>query len=108
MDMSRPFLGGVLQFLMSLQSLVHIPGLSYIERNPLSVFGLLSIDVTTWYGRERSVNGIDHILILSPGLARPTNGIRRRNFRPLAVAEQFAYKVHLGQIMALINTSVKL
>jgi hypothetical protein len=37
MDMSRTVLGGVLQFLMPFQSLVHIPGLGYVERSPLPV-----------------------------------------------------------------------
>ena len=108
MDMGRSVLGGVLQFLMPLQSLVHVPGLRYVKRNPLSVFGLFSIDVIAWRGRQRRVNGIDHILILMPRLATPANESRICAPRLLAVSEQFAYKAHLSLIIALINTFVNL
>jgi hypothetical protein len=90
MDVGRPVLGRVLQFLMPLQSLVYVPRLRYVERNPLPVFGRFSIDVLTWRGRQRSVNGVNHILISTPGLARPTNHIRRRALHLPAATEEFA------------------
>jgi hypothetical protein len=90
MDMGRPVLGRGLQFLMPLQSLVHVPRLRYVERNPLPVFGRFSIDVIAWRGRQRSVNGVDHILIPIPGLARPTNHIRRHTLCLPAETQEFA------------------
>ena len=73
MDMGRPILGGVLQFLMPLQSLVHISGLSYVERNPLPILGFFGIDVISWHRSEDSINGMNLVLILLAGLPRPTD-----------------------------------
>ena len=84
MDVSRAIVGGVLQLLMPLQSLVHVPGLRYVKRNPLPLFGLFGIDVIAWHGRERSFKGIDRVLILLSRLARPTDRIQSRALRLLA------------------------
>ena len=58
--------GGVLQFLMTLEPLVHVPRLRCVERNPLPVFGLFRIDVIPWRRREFRVNGIDRVWIHTP------------------------------------------
>ena len=81
MNVCRPLLGGVLQLLMPLQPLVHIPGLSYVERNPIPVLGLFGIDVITGQRLERSIQGMSLVLILLPGLPRPVDVSRRCVFR---------------------------
>ena len=81
-DMSSAILGGLLEFLVPLQPLVHIPGLRYVQRNPLPVLGLFGINVIAWQRPESSGNGMNLVLIPFAGLPGPTDEWGRRALRP--------------------------
>ncbi len=86
MDMSCAIVRGVLQLPGTLQSLVQITGLSYVERNPTAVLRLFGVYVGGWQWAERSAQGMDLVLILVAGLAGPLER-RSRALRLLAATQ---------------------
>ena len=86
---------GILQFFVPFQPLVHIARLRDVERNPLPVFRLSSVDVIAWQRAERSVERKDFVLILSSGLAWPANRWSSRTLLLVATTQQTLYEVHL-------------
>jgi hypothetical protein len=86
-DMSGAILPGILQFLMSLQSLVQIAGLSDVKRNPLPIFGLSAIDVISRHRRELRIKVINGIWILGSRLAGPIDQKCRSGLRLVATTQ---------------------
>ena len=71
MDMSRSIADRKILFLKTFESLAKIPGLSYVKRSPTAIFRWFGIDVIGRPRIERSVKGIDLILIFLARLAGP-------------------------------------
>ena len=72
------------RFFLPLQPLVHIAGLSDVERDPLSVLALAAIDVIARQGRELGVQIIHRVGILGARVARPIDEKRRGGILLLA------------------------
>ncbi len=87
MNVCGAMLDGILQLLMTLQALMHIPRLSDVKRNPLPVLGLFAINVISRQGRKLGVQLIHRVLILGSRVPRPIDEERRRGFLRLATAQ---------------------
>jgi hypothetical protein len=67
---------------------MEVSGLSYVKRSPAAVFRLFGIDIIGWPRIERSVNGINLILIFLAGLAGPIDiGISFSTLRFVATTQ---------------------
>ena len=86
MDVSCAIPNGVSHVDVTFKFLVQIPCLSYVDRNPTPVFGLFGINVNARQRAERSVKGMNLVLILFPGLAGPIER-RRRDLQLLATTQ---------------------
>ena len=74
MEMGRAIRDGVRHLDMSLEPLMQIPGLSNVDRRPITVRQLLGIDVIAGQGPKRSVKAINLVMIFLAGLPGPTVG----------------------------------
>jgi hypothetical protein len=70
-EMSCAFANGVLHPHVALKALVQIARLSNVDRNPTPILGLSGVDVIAGQRLKRRVQGINLVLVLLPGLARP-------------------------------------
>ncbi len=73
MEMRCAFGNGVVHAHVSLEPLVQVASLSNVDRNPSTILSLTRIDVHAGQWPERSVQGINLVLIPFPGLARPVD-----------------------------------
>lgn len=88
MDMSCAIADRKILFLKTFKSLMEVSGLSYVKRSPAAVFRLFGIDIIGWPRIERSVNGINLILIFLAGLAGPIDiGISFSTLRFVATTQ---------------------
>ena len=87
MNVRGPLGNGVVHAHMAFQTLMHTSSLGYIHWNPIPILSLLRIDEVARQWLERSVNGIDLILILLSRLSGPTNVRRRNAYSGLTVTE---------------------
>lgn len=87
MDMGGAVGCGVLLAHMPLKPLVQIASLSNVDRSPGPVFGLHGIDKIAGQRLERSVQGINLVGILLPGLAGPIDQNRSGTLRLPVVTE---------------------
>jgi hypothetical protein len=71
MEMRRAGRHGILQFHVTLEPLMQIPGLRNVEGSPTAILGLFGIDVNPRQRSESSIKGMDLELILLTGLPGP-------------------------------------
>ena len=98
MDMRCAILNGVINAHVSLKTLMQIAGLRNEDRNPTPILGLFGVNEITGRRLERSVYGINRVLILFSRLAGPVDQVRRRALRGPVTTEQMLYEVHRVQI----------
>jgi hypothetical protein len=72
-DVSRALRHRILRPNVPFQPLVHVPSLSDVDRNPLSILALASVDEVSGQRLKSSINRKDFILVLLSRLAGPVD-----------------------------------